>query len=391
MAMHRDLRVLVTGGRFHPGTAVVRALGAAGVRVDAADSYKLVPVLHSHAVQELHVVPSPSREPVRFAQAVAQIVREREIDVVVPVFEEGFYLARYSALIPVPLFAPPFETVARLHNKFRFTELCAGLGLRTPVTHVVRTRAELRETIREFEHFVARPAFSRGGQVYLTNHGPRALESTVDDCEPTSDNPWLVQEYVDGDDACSFSIVRDGEIVVHCPYEPTIPTPGGWSVQFGSIEDFGSHEAASAIAAAVGYNGFLSFDYRRTKDGLVMIECNPRLSGGVFLTPEQWVCDAMMGEDHVFRMVEPGHRRQYDVYLLDPHTIRLPPRQLVHELLTTPDALMKADDVLPAFFFLINRRHWSKLGRREHISAGRAFVEDITWDGSPMPEIPDAC
>jgi hypothetical protein len=384
-----DQQVLVTGGRFHPSTAVVRALHGAGARVDAADSERLAPTLHSSAIAEMHVVPSPARESVRFAEAVGQIVRERQTDLVVPTFEEGFFLARYSALVPVPLFAPPFETIARLHNKLRFTELCGQLGLRTPQTLAATTRAELRNAVGQYETFVARPAFSRGGLVYLTNHGPRAGEAKIDDCQPTTDNPWLVQEYVDGKDACSFSIARDGKILVHCPYEPTIAAPGGWSLQFASIEDFGSYEAASHIAAELSYNGFISFDYRRTPNDLVMIECNPRVSAGVQLTPGEWIGNAVIGEPGGdVRVVGPGRRRQYDAYLLDSKIIRLPPKKLIHELLTTPDALMKADDVLPALFFLMGRRHWSKIALREHISVCQAFLEDITWDGSPMPELP---
>lgn len=387
--MDCDRRVLVTGGRFHPATVVVRALRGFGARVDAADSYKLSPALHSHAVDEIHLVPSPSHESVGFAEAVAQIVREREIDLVVPTFEEGFFLSRYAELVPAAIFAPPLETIARLHNKLRFAELCNDLGLRTPKTIAATSRAELRDAVGQFENFVARPAYSRGGMVYLTNHGPRAGESTVDDCQPTSDNPWLVQEYVEGKDACSFSIAREGRVVVHCAYEPTIAASGGWSLQFTSIEDFGSYEVASTISRELAFDGFISFDYRRTADGLVMIECNPRLSAGVQLTPEDWVGNAMLGKsDGEVRVVEPGARRQYDAYLLDRHIIRLPPKKLIHELLTTPDALMKADDVLPALCFLISRHHWSQVAKREHISVGSAFVDDITWDGSPMPAIP---
>jgi hypothetical protein len=67
---------------------------------------------------------------------------------------------------------------------------------------------------------------------------------------------------------------------------------------------------------------------------------------------------------------------------------RLPAPRLVHELLTTPDAFMSAHDVLPALFVFISRRHWSKVARREHIGVGRASIEDISWDGSPMPDVP---
>lgn len=64
--------------------------------------------------------------------------------------------------------------------------------------------------------------------------------------------------------------------------------------------------------------------------------------------------------------------------------------RLVHELLTTPDAFMSVHDVLPALYFFISRRHGSKVVKEEHISVGRAFVEDISWDGSPMPDVPPA-
>jgi glutathione synthase/RimK-type ligase-like ATP-grasp enzyme len=338
--MDRDLRVLVTCGRFAPATALVRQLHDAGASVDVADACKLAPALHSNAADEIHVVAPPAREPVRFAQDVAKIMRQRRIDLVVPAFEEGFYLARYAELVPAPLFAPPFETIARLHDKSRFLKLCRDLGLRMPRTTVVDSRDDLREAVRDFDEFVARPAFSRGGQIYLTNHGPRAGETAVDDCDPTPDNPWLVQEYVDGEDACSFSVAREGQVVVHCPYAPSIPSPGGWSVQFSSIEDFGSLEVASRICAELGVNGFIGFDYRRTRDGLVMIECNPRCSAGIFLCPEGWVGEAVIGDQRTLRMVEPGRRRQYDAYLLDRHMTRLPAPRLVHELLTTPDAFM---------------------------------------------------
>ncbi len=383
-------KVLVTGGRFDPATAIVRGLYKYGATVHVADSYKMAPALHSHIHATTgHVVPSPARQPILFAEAVGQIVRDHHLDMVIPTFEEGFYLARYADRISVPLFAPPFETIAKLHNKAQFTTLCSQLGLPTPKTATVASRDALRETVQQFGDFVARPAYSRGGFVYLTNHGPRAGETSIDDCEPTSENPWLVQEFVDGKDACSFSVVHEGKIVLHCVYEPTIAAVGGWSLQFASIADFGTFEKAAKIAEHFKYTGFLSFDYRRTQqspDGFIMIECNPRSSAGVFLTPEAWIGPAVFNEPGDVRMVEPGTRRQYDLHMLDPHLSKLPARQLLHELFTTPDALLKPDDLLPALYFYICRRHWAAVAKEEHKTLSDVFLEDITWDGTALPE-----
>lgn len=29
--------------------------------------------------------------------------------------------------------------------------------------------------------------------------------------------------------------------------------------------------------------------------------------------------------------------------------------------------------------------HWNAVAEREHLDYGSAFVEDVSWDGSPMP------
>ena len=382
--------VLVTAARFEAATAVVRGFHKVGANVHAADNYKMAPALHSHAHSTVaHVVPSPSHEPLRFAEEVAQIVRDHRIDLVAPSFEEGFFLRRYADMIPAPIFAPSFETISQLHDKARFAELCPTLGLSVPKTSIATNQDELREATKQFDEFAARPAFSRGGMYYLTNHGPRAAEKTIDDYEPTNDNPWLVQEYIDGDDTCSFSVVRNGKIVLHCVYEPTIAAAGGWSLQFESIDDFGSLDAASRIAEHFNYDGFLSFDYRRTpavKGGFVMIECNPRVSAGAFLVKESWLGEAVLDEPGEVRIVKPGARRQYDQFLLNPMIADLPSSKVIHELLTTPDVLFEPSDVLPSLYLLISMRHFSALAKAEHVTVAKAFLDDITWDGAPLPE-----
>ena len=384
------LAVLVTSGRFPPATALVRAFHEIGARVDVADSYPLSPALHSHRADRAHVIAPPASEPLRFVDDVADIVRARAIDLVVPSFEETYFLARYADRVPAPIFTSPFATVAELHDKSRFVALCDRIGLPTPATAVVSTPGELAAAVGRLDAFVSRPAFSRGGLVYLTNHGPRAGESRVEDCRPTADNPWLVQEFVEGDDACSFSVVRDGEVLVHCPYEPTIAAEGGWSIQFTTIDDFGSLEAVRRIAEATRFTGCIGFDYRRTADALVMIEANPRASAGAFFVPGAWLAGAISGSPSDLRIVPAGLSRQYDAYLLDPHIPSGPPARVLRALLTTPDAFFEPSDVLPALYFLIGRRHWNRVARQEHVAAGTAFVADMSWDGTPMPEPPAA-
>jgi len=197
-----------------------------------------------------------------------------------------------------------------------------------------------------------------------------------------------VQEYVEGTDACSLSIARDGKIVVHCTYEPAIAATGGWSVKLRSIDDFGGRAIAEKICERFSFTGFIGFDYRRTPDGgFFMIECNPRTSAGIFLMPPEWIGEAVLGDPGEPRTVEAGRTVQYDFDLIDRSIVRLPPRELIRTLLETPDAFLKPGDVMPALCFFISTYHWANVAKREHIDADTAFIGDISWDGTPMPNV----
>lgn len=382
--------MLVTAGRVPCSVGLVHALARYGAQVHVADSYRFAAALHSSSAAAAHIVPPPASDPIAFVDAVARIVNDRDIDLVIPSFEEGFYLARYADRIPVPVFAPDFMAVQRLHNKAAFLDLCAELDLPAPASVVATSRSGLQDALRRFEHYLARPAFSRGGAHCLTNHGPRAGEMTVDEVHPTEQNPWIVQEFVAGDDASTLSIVRDSKVLVHCVYEPLIEATGGFSVRFTSADDFGTLPIVEKVAAHFGTTGFLSFDVRRTADGFVMLECNPRLDAGIFVTPPEWVGEAVFSDPGVTRMVEAGIKRQYDAILLSRGEIQIPLRERVRLLLTEPDALATGGDLLPALLFYTGHRHWNGVASREHLDYGSAFVEDVSWDGAPMPQEPEA-
>ena len=87
----------------------------------------------------------------------------------------------------------------------------------------------------------------------------------IDECDPTQEHPRIVQEFVEGTDASTFSIVRDGKVLVHGVYEPLIESTGWFSVRFSSIDDFGTLPVAMKVAEYFGYTGFLCFDRGMTR------------------------------------------------------------------------------------------------------------------------------
>ena len=143
---------------------MVRKLAAEGHAVYAADDHSLSPGSHSKYLAGHFVYPSPRRDTAGFLAELERIVREHEIDAIVPAFEETFYIStqieRLSRFTKV--FASPFPVLARLHDKGAFQRLVTQLGLPVPETVLVTSRDELREATGRLGNYFARAAFSRG-------------------------------------------------------------------------------------------------------------------------------------------------------------------------------------------------------------------------------------
>jgi hypothetical protein len=295
-ATEDPMKFLVTSSRLPFALDEIRKLGEQGHEVVAADTFRTAPGNHSRYTTSWHVVASPRYQTLEFLTDLRAIARAERVDLVLPSFEEALYLARDAGdLGPgVPVFAPSFETLHRLHSKARLLDLAGRLGIPTPATVLADSRTELAAATRRFEHFFARPAFSRGGLDLLTNTGPLANALRLEQCQPTAQNPWIVQEYVEGEDVCSFSIAHRGRVTGHSTYihPRVIESAGG--ITFESIEDPATLATAQAIATETGYHGQLSFDFRRTDRGLLLIECNPRPTAGVLVMSSEMFVDALL-------------------------------------------------------------------------------------------------
>jgi hypothetical protein len=97
----------------------IRKLGERGHEVFACDSYGASPGSHSKYLAGHFTTASPSADPEGFAADVERIARENELEVVLPMFEEVFYLAaQHEGIMAVTrLYAPPFRTLAQVHDK----------------------------------------------------------------------------------------------------------------------------------------------------------------------------------------------------------------------------------------------------------------------------------
>jgi hypothetical protein len=287
---------------------MVRKLAAEGHEIYAADDHLLSPGNHSKYLAGHFVDPSPRSDTAGFLAELERIAREQEIDVVVPAFEEAFYIStqleRLSRVTKV--FVSPFGTLARLHDKGAFERLLARLALPAPETVVVTSGEELRGATDRLDRYFARGAFSRGGISCLTNTGPLAGALELDEVHPTPD----------GETVCTFSTVHGGRVSSHLLYRIPRQRNHSTGIQFEAIDATESLRLIEPIVAELRYTGQISFEFLVTDDGLTFVECNPRATDGLLLMPGEELAAGLLAPRPETFVLEPGGQVQLSLAVL---------------------------------------------------------------------------
>ena len=388
------MRILITTSRMPHAVDEIRKLGRQGHLVHAADTFSNAPGNHSRFAHAHHITLSPRYETAAFVEQIIQLVRENDIDIVLPSFEEVFYLQRYAKKLAgrVNVFAPGFEALVRLHDKTRFVELAQKVGAKTPRTIVVDDDDALRRAVGEFPKYFGRAAYSRGGVLLLTNAGPLAGVVPLSRCNPTPSNPWLIQEFVQGLDVCTFSVARHGRVVAHSAYvhPKTINSAGG--IVFESIVDDEAFELVQRFVEATSYHGQVSFDFLRTEEGLYAVECNPRPTSGLTVMPDEMLDTALFGPmPNAPRVAPAGVRRHIWAALLRDMVLnwREIPSDLRELLSQSEDVYAPPGDRMPGLYQFLSMSHVLRY-RRRRSAADRTrsdmlagYFHDVSWDGDP--------
>jgi len=367
---------------------LVRALGRQGHEVHGADAYGDAPGSQSRFVAGHLVTPPPFPSTAEFVAAIADYSRAHSIDLVVPTFEETFALAARRGELPegTGLFAAPFETLAQLHDKASFQALAERLGMLTPSTTVATDADGLRAAAECLPRYIAKPAFGRAGTGIITSVGPRAGERSIEEADPSQESPWLVQEFVEGDDLACLVVAREGKVAAYAIYEEPLQGDGGYAMRQVAIDARPTLGIATAFAEAVEMHGFFGLDYRMSEKGPYLIECNARCSPGALLFSDDELASAILDEPPSEPLlIEPGRAAQFDDAVLTEnlHGIRSIPHA-INEMMATPGAFLDPHDPRGDLFGWLRFRHDSRIASREHISYAEQKLRDISWNGEPL-------
>jgi predicted ATP-grasp superfamily ATP-dependent carboligase len=382
------MRILITSSRNPFALDMIRKLAEQGHTVYASDTFRAAAGSHSRYVAGHAVTASPRHATAAFIADIERLVDSHGIDVVVPCFEEAFYLAtRHSELSErTKLYTGSFAQLARLHDKVSFQRLAEEDGVRIPRTIVAHDDASLRDAIGRFPEYFARAAFSRGGVALLTNTGPLAGAVAVGDCHPTVEQPWLVQEFVTGPMVCSYSTLHEGRVTAHCTYRAPRQWQHSTGISFLGVDGTATLDVVRRFAEPMAYTGQLSFDFVERDGELFIIECNPRSTDGVLLMTAEHLAAGITDPSAPLSMVEPGTEEQLD-FAVVAELFKEPLRQsgaTIHDLIHVRDVGHGWGDHMPMLWSVATLVHGAQLSHREKVAVLEAMADDVVWNGEPI-------
>lgn len=388
------MRVLLTSSRNTFALDMARKLGSTGHTVVASDTFAGAIGSHSRFDHAHVVTASPTFDTDQFIADVTAAINRYDLDTILPTFEEAFYLSARRADLPshVRLLTGDFADLARLHDKDSFQRIATAANVPAPQTVLATDDASLRDAVGQLHRYFARAAFSRGGVALLTNTGPLAGRTKVEDVHPTPEQPWLVQPFVDRPMVCSYSTVVDGTVTAHSTYRAPELWADSTGIEFLAVDSTQTLAYAQQIADTLqsGFTGQLSFDYVDDDGALSIIECNPRTTNGVILMTAETLSGAF-SESEATRSSSPVVVSPGEEVALDPAVViesfteplsRVP--QTLRDLKQARSFDAGWHDPRAMLWSPASVVHGMKLGRGHHEKALAALGEDIVWDGQPI-------
>jgi predicted ATP-grasp superfamily ATP-dependent carboligase len=295
------IRVLVTDGEVRAALAVVRSLGRSGrfaPIVCSRDDPSLAGVSR-YATASVRV-PDPLREPDAFLRAVADIVRERAIAVVIPVTEPSCLalLGREQQLSGAVIAGPSLDAFRAISDKENLLRVAAEVGLSTPTQLRLENAREAESVVVETIPFpiVVKPARTvSGGHIHAVSYANdaaalRTLLRTV----PPAAFPLLLQQRIIGPGTGIFVLRWDGRVVATFAHRRLRESPpsGGASVYSESIAaDPALVDGAARLLERFDWRGVAMLELKRdaqTGRAYVM-EVNGRLWGSLQLAVDAGV------------------------------------------------------------------------------------------------------
>ncbi|MDW9478615.1 hypothetical protein GOB57_07850 [Sinorhizobium meliloti] len=374
---------LVLGARAPAALEICRGLASGGHRVIAADSMVMPVARWSRHVLRYHRIP-PANNRQAYAAALARIIEEDGIDCILPTCEEVFHLALVRDALPptCSVFADDISKLLLLHDKYTFTKAAAGCGISVPRTLLLRSWRRLADSWeREMTDvdLVYKKCFSRFAEGTLVK--PKIDQ--VSRLRPSPTEPWIAQEFIPGEELCSYAVAVAGRLTAIAVYRPLHRAGKGAGICFEPIVAPEIEGFASRFVEKHAFTGQISFDFIMSPErGAFVIECNPRATSGVHLLPRDTDWHGVVsGADG--RIVRGGQSKAMVGLAMAAYGLSSLKGVwcAVKDFMASDDVIMRSGDAMPTVGQVFATAETLLRAARGGISPLAATTYDIEWNG----------
>lgn len=376
------MNILLTGGRAPATLELARAFHRAGHTVFMAESLRGHLSQPSAAVKANFVVPAPRQNKEAFFVALKQIIIENKIDLLIPTCEEIFYVSMGRDKLPCTVFAEPIRKLNMLHNKWTFIVNAISFDLYAPETILISNQDDVLHAYAHWRKLILKPIYSRFAARTLILPPLQKALSTL-----TFDSPWVAQEFIEGQQYCTYSVCINGVVHAHTAYPSRFTAGQGATIAFEHVEHPAIFNWVKKFVRENHFTGQIAFDFVQAPNGqLYALECNPRATSGVhLLASNPLFVDAFFDP-------KPGC-----VTPLDKSSHMLSAAMLIYALpaaikngdffnwlktfFTSNDVIFDFKDPLPFLLQLRSILTYLALARKNGISPLEASTFDIEWNG----------
>jgi glutathione synthase/RimK-type ligase-like ATP-grasp enzyme len=350
--------ILLTGGKMTKALQLARSFHIAGHRVILVETEKYWLTGHrfSKAVSQFYTVPSPEKDPEAYTQRLVDIAQQEKVDFFIPVSSP--VASYYDSLAKLrlqdhceTLHLDP-EMTQLLDNKYTFCKKAEELGLSIPQAFYITDP----EQVLTFD-------FAQTNKRYILKSIPYdsvyRLKLKLLPCPDMAEylktlpispeKPWILQEFIQGEEFCTHSTVRKGQIRLHC-----CSRSSAFQVNYQHVDHPKILQWVQQFVGTLHLTGQISFDFIQAEDGTVFpVECNPRLHSAITLFHDHPdVASAYLApslESILFPLTEskPTYWLYHELWRLTHIRSWQQGWQWLQNLRQGTDAIFRAEDPLP--------------------------------------------
>ena len=297
--------ILLTGGKMTKALLLARSFHATGHKVFLVETknYWMAGNQFSNSVERFYTVPAPQHDPDGYTQALLDIVKKENIDMFIPV--STAVASVYDSLASPVLssycgvFHFDADITKMLDDKLAFCEKARSLGLPAPKSFPITDPEQLLKFDFEgdgSQYILKSVAYNSVQRLALVKLpcSTEKMAAYVHSLPISKDNPWIMQEFITGQEYCTHSTVRDGVLMLHCCSKSS-----AFQVNYEDVENPQILEWVTHFVKELNLTGQISFDFIEQEDGTVYpIECNPRVHSAITMFHDQpkVVADAYLSD-----------------------------------------------------------------------------------------------